>query len=524
MSKFAISIIGMKRASATADCLERMMRLAPADTMFFATSNGCPETAFVLRGVAAQDALRRGLKSPRLTVTENATNEGFQRPHNAQFIAAAKAGCQYVLIANDDIEVPERFLERLAEPMDKDPQVAITGPSGNCGFLNHAFHGEPGNGEPEYIEMSCGLIRVEALQRLRPTLWCPNLKFCYGEDSSLSLFVKERGYTTKVVDIHVGHIRSVTVNSDPEVKRLCQESQEHNHEVNRERWAYYLQHRRFDVPVVIKRTYAIGDCVLVEPIIRAIRKSRPLSPIYVQTRFPELFAYHPDVQTGPLPSGPCLTVDLDGAYESTVNTHIVDAYWQTASEVITGLECHDYVARLHPSPEDVAWAEKTIGRHDKIAILSTDATTWPGKNWPSERMQQVARWLAGNGWKCFAVGSKDRMVPAGWPTVTNLVGHTSLMQLAALCARAGLMVTPDTSSLHIAQAMGCPTVGLFGLTRARYITTRGSKLAAVESPDSLANSGIRHRLTGKTFVEGGQECMEAITVEQVIEAVKKLEL
>ncbi len=71
--------------------------------------------------------------------------------------------------------------------------------------------------------------------------------------------------------------------------------------------------------------------------------------------------------------------------------------------------------------------------------------------------------------------------------------------------------------------MGCPVVALYGVTSARFIATHGSKHMAVEADQSLPNAGIRHRLTGKTFVEGGAECMESISVEDVMNAINKIQ-
>jgi ADP-heptose:LPS heptosyltransferase len=48
--------------------------------------------------------------------------------------------------------------------------------------------------------------------------------------------------------------------------------------------------------------------------------------------------------------------------------------------------------------------------------------------------------------------------------VINLVGETSLLELAALMARLRRFVTHDTGALHVACATGVPLVGLFGPT------------------------------------------------------------
>jgi ADP-heptose:LPS heptosyltransferase len=516
--RFLISTIGLNRREGTRQCIERVIKHGH-DFHLVLTDNGSTDgTGQMFDEFAA--------KHSNITVVHNTTNQGFQDPHAHAFRLASQMGAEFFLCLNDDLLVEENFLDLLVEPMERDQTVAITGPTGGCESLNHLFHGEPSNGRPpDYCEGSLMLVRVSTIQRLRNNLWCPGLKGIYGEDSSLSLFVRERGYQIAKVKVNTQHARSSTVNSDPAIKAYCNECQEHNHRFNQHRWAYYLEHHRFDLPILIKRQYAIGDVVLITPIIRAIAQSRPLSPILVETDFPELLADHPQVyqaaKTITVP-GPHLTIDLNGAYESTTQTHVVDAYWQKAAEVITGLEPVDHRTELFPSATDQRWAQRHI--QGQTALLSVDSTTWPGKNWPTERMQQVAHYLTSKGWQVIAVGSKNRSVPTDWPKVVNLVGQTTLPQLASLCAQAQLVVTPDTSLLHLAQAVGCPAVSLFGVTRSRYLTTRGSRCVAVESDESLPNSGIRHRLTGVTHIKDGTETMESITVDQVTAAIEKIQI
>ena len=86
------------------------------------------------------------------------------------------------------------------------------------------------------------------------------------------------------------------------------------------------------------------------------------------------------------------------------------------------------------------------------------------------------------------------------------------------------MVTPDSFPLHCAQAMGCSVVGIYGVTRARFIATQGSKHVSVESDAGMENSGLRHRIAGLRHVAVGAETMLAIQPEQILEAVRLLEL
>lgn len=62
--------------------------------------------------------------------------------------------------------------------------------------------------------------------------------------------------------------------------------------------------------------------------------------------------------------------------------------------------------------------------------------------------------LAGGETSCVAVPPT--------PTVVDLAGQLSLKELAALTARARLFVGVDSAPMHIAAAMGTPTVAIFG--------------------------------------------------------------
>ncbi len=69
----------------------------------------------------------------------------------------------------------------------------------------------------------------------------------------------------------------------------------------------------------------------------------------------------------------------------------------------------------------------------------------------------------------FTGGSEDRAyiddVMAHMRTKgASLAGRTDLLTLAALLQRALLMITTDTGPMHMAAAVGTPTVALFGPT------------------------------------------------------------
>src|ERR687895_2158477 len=91
-----------------------------------------------------------------------------------------------------------------------------------------------------------------------------------------------------------------------------------------------------------------------------------------------------------------------------------------------------------------------------------------------------------------------------------LTGETSLAETAALLGVADLLVTNDTGPAHVAAAVGCPVVVIFGPTNP--VTTRPFATSAEVvrrppdcAPCMLRDCPIDHR------------CMTAVTAEEVFE-------
>ncbi len=91
------------------------------------------------------------------------------------------------------------------------------------------------------------------------------------------------------------------------------------------------------------------------------------------------------------------------------------------------------------------------------------------KNWPAAGWHAVGNALAEDPSVCFVVtsGPTERElaqeVAAGLPQErTRLAGETTLGVLAALYARCALVLGPDSGPLHLAVAVGAPSVTLYG--------------------------------------------------------------
>lgn len=96
--------------------------------------------------------------------------------------------------------------------------------------------------------------------------------------------------------------------------------------------------------------------------------------------------------------------------------------------------------------------------------------------------------------------------------VFNLAGKTTIKQLAALLERASLVITNDTGTLHLASAMHCPTVAIFGPTSHYRYGPIGTKNIVVYSDISCFPCNEK-RVCGYDY-----RCIKQITPEEVIKA------
>jgi len=147
--------------------------------------------------------------------------------------------------------------------------------------------------------------------------------------------------------------------------------------------------------------------------------------------------------------------------------HMVDQYLSFARHL--GAPTPRAIHRLPTTPAADARAARIVEDFGGPPIVIGLGASKPEKRWPVERYGQLARELVGKCGVpvCFVGGPADRegariALEVAGPRVFDLVGATSLVELAAICRRAELFVGGDTGPMHIAVASGLRAVVLFG--------------------------------------------------------------
>jgi len=152
--------------------------------------------------------------------------------------------------------------------------------------------------------------------------------------------------------------------------------------------------------------------------------------------------------------------------------------------------------------------------------------TLSAKRWPAERYAAlIGRLQAERGGRVAVVGGKEdvalaeRICEQAGGAPTNLAGRLSFDELGALLERAQLFIGNDTGAMHLAVAVGAPTVAIFGPSDPRQYGPYGTRGRAVWNPPACAPCLARGRWNGacRDF-----RCIEGVTAEQVWAAATEL--
>ena len=114
-------------------------------------------------------------------------------------------------------------------------------------------------------------------------------------------------------------------------------------------------------------------------------------------------------------------------------------------------------------------ASTAFGAGERLAVLQPGATD-PRRCWPAERFAALGDRLAQASMRVAVNGTAgeaarvDAVVGAMPHPAIGLAGVLSLGGLCGLLERAALVVSNDTGPLHLALALGRPSVGIFWLT------------------------------------------------------------
>ncbi|MGI4789444.1 MAG: glycosyltransferase family 9 protein [Janthinobacterium lividum] len=164
---------------------------------------------------------------------------------------------------------------------------------------------------------------------------------------------------------------------------------------------------------------------------------------------------------------------------------------------------------------------------EQMLVVLAPMTTWTSRNWPAENYVQLGDALTKQGHQVAVISSPS---PKEREAVSHIAGQMRTMpifapgslsfrQMAALTARASLVISGDTGPMHVAAAVGTPYLALFGPTPVlgrAPLAGRGLSLAHAVPCGPCDKEFCTQ--TDTNYLR----CLKLITVEEALAATEQL--
>jgi ADP-heptose:LPS heptosyltransferase len=193
----------------------------------------------------------------------------------------------------------------------------------------------------------------------------------------------------------------------------------------------------------------------------------------------------------------------------------------TTADVSTRLE-------FHPGPEAKRFAGELLGQPDKTdrpVVALNPGASHPVNRWNTARFAALAQRLVGElRAEVLLIGgvadidlSREIVEQCG-VKVLDLTGKTDVLRLGGVLQRSSVLVSGDTGPMHMATAVGTPVVALFGAADPARTGPVGPGHRVIQARGVVCVPCRSRTCDNRNYLE----CMEAITVDEVLQAVRGL--
>lgn len=222
---------------------------------------------------------------------------------------------------------------------------------------------------------------------------------------------------------------------------------------------------------MIKRDYAIGDVLLITPIMHSIVDYLDCEVTFA-TKCPQTIRGNPhvhrlvDLNSENLDENKYDYVfDLNQVYERKPQEHIVLAYYNYCNKIIN-FPLKYYSPELYTNDSDESFVSKIISENklSKYVVVHFSKHDWPNRNIPHELFLSLKNLFDSVlDVRYILVGQEGGRVLFphelnGW---VDLTGNLTVGQLKLLIQKSALFIGLDAGPLHIASTTDTPIVSLF---------------------------------------------------------------
>jgi len=212
--------------------------------------------------------------------------------------------------------------------------------------------------------------------------------------------------------------------------------------------------------------------------------------------------------------------------EPDAMTHRSDYYLKVIEEA--GIPVTKRLVSLEITPQVTKEAQQILASKglsvDEEFLVLNPGGNWLLKRWPASRYRALAQALISDGKRLVLTGAPSdtdllQEICQGLDkrAVIDLSGATNIKQLLAVLKMAKAVISGDSGPLHLAASVGTDTIALFGPTRPDVTAPRGKGKVRILQKDIGCNISPCYFLDCPN-----NQCMQMITVEEVLHAVKRI--
>ena len=212
------------------------------------------------------------------------------------------------------------------------------------------------------------------------------------------------------------------------------------------------------------------------------------------------------------------------------DVHVLDVFRAFGRQA--GLDDVPIRWNFHLDAADQEFAEENLPGPGTRILCISPCSSHARRNWMPDRYAAVADHAIAAGWEVVLSGGPSdferefasRIQQKASHPVIDLTGRDTLRQLAAVMGRSDCVLAPDTGPVHIANAMGTTTIGLYAATDPARSGPYGQLPMCV---NRYADAARKFRKRPPENLRWGSKIeepgvMELITVDDVLEKFRAL--
>jgi heptosyltransferase II len=174
-----------------------------------------------------------------------------------------------------------------------------------------------------------------------------------------------------------------------------------------------------------------------------------------------------------------------------------------------------------PGSEVAGWRER-LGLTARRVVALAPGAVGPSKRWPGTSFAELARALIAQGCDVWIIGGPAeaplaRIIQDHAPAARDFTG-TDLRNAILALAASNVAISNDSGLMHVAAALGTPTIGIFGPTSPWHWAPLNPIAAAVQQTIEKLDCQPCHKPTCRVV---HHRCMRNISAEHVLEIAQR---